>query len=56
MIIPYRITGLLRKVSYIKTALIVLIFVAFVNQDCDAKRSYKIVVLPFKDYARMDMD
>lgn len=56
MIIPYRITGLLRKAISIKTALIVFIFVAFVNQDCEAKRSYKIVVLPFKDYARMNME
>jgi tetratricopeptide (TPR) repeat protein len=56
MIIPCRITGLLRRAISIKTALIVFIFVAFVNQDCDAKRSYKIVILPFKDYAQMNME
>ncbi len=56
MIVSYRITVLLRKAISIKTALIVFIFVAFVNQNCDAKRSYKIVVLPFKDYARMNME
>ncbi len=56
MIFPYRITGLLRKAISIKTALIVFIFVAFVNQDCEAKKSYKIVVLPFKDYAQMNME
>ncbi len=56
MIVSYRTTVLLRKAISIKTALIVFIFVAFVNQDCDAKRSYKIVVLPFKDYARMNME
>jgi tetratricopeptide (TPR) repeat protein len=56
MIIPYKITGLLRKAISIKTALIAIIFVAFVNQDCDAKRCYKIVVLPFKDYAQMNME
>ena len=56
MIIPCRITGLLRKAISIKTALIVFIFAAFVNQVCEAKRSYKIVVLPFRDYARMNME
>ncbi len=56
MIIPYRIAALLRKAISIKMALIVFIFVAFANQDCDAKRSYKIVVMPFKDYAQMNME
>ena len=56
MIIPYRITGLLRRAINIKTALIVFLFVVFVNQDCDAKRSYKIVILPFKDYSQMNME
>lgn len=56
MIIPYRITGLLRRAINIKTALIVFLFVVFVNQNCDAKRSYKIVILPFKDYSQMNME
>ncbi len=56
MIIPYRIKGFIRRAIGIKTALIVFIFVAFVSQDCDAKRSYKIVILPFKDYSQMNME
>ncbi len=56
MNILYRIAGLLRRAIGIKTALIVFILVAFVNQNCDAKRSYKIVILPFKDYAQMNME
>ncbi|MFQ5685518.1 MAG: tetratricopeptide repeat protein [Candidatus Scalindua sp.] len=56
MIISYKIRGLLKKVSTIKTALIVFIFVAFVYQDCDAKRSYKLAILPFKDYTQMNME
>lgn len=56
MNISYRITGLLRMAIGIKTVLIVFILVAFVSQNCDAKRSYKIVILPFKDYAQMNME
>ncbi|MGR3301065.1 MAG: tetratricopeptide repeat protein [Candidatus Scalindua sp.] len=56
MNILHKITGLLRKAISIKTALIVFIFVAFVNQNCDAKKSYKIVILPFNDYAQMNME
>ena len=48
--------GLLRKVNYTKITLILFVFLIFTNHECEAKKRYKIVVLPFKDYAQMNME
>lgn len=39
--------------NYIKMALIAFIFVIFVIHECEAKKRYKVVVLPFVDYTQM---
>ena len=51
-----RIIGLLRKNNYFKIALIVFVFAIFACHKCDAARSYKIVVMPFRDYTQMNME
>jgi tetratricopeptide (TPR) repeat protein len=51
-----RIIGLLRKNNYIRIALIIFVFAVFAIQKCEAERSYKIVVLPFRDYTQMNME
>jgi len=43
-------------VNYTKSALIFFVFVIFSCHECEAKKSYKIVVLPFRDYAQMNME
>lgn len=56
MIFATRIMGLSYKISYVRTALIICIFVIFMNHECEAKKRYRIVVLPFRDYAQMNME
>jgi tetratricopeptide (TPR) repeat protein len=51
-----RIAELLRKYNYFGIALIIIVFVIFSVNKCNAERSYKIVVLPFRDYAQMNME
>ncbi len=51
-----RIIGLLRKYNYFRIALIFFVFVIFTNHECEARKSYKIVVLPFRDYAQTNME
>ncbi len=51
-----RIIGLLRKYNYIGIVLISTVFIIFSVNKCYAERSYKIVVLPFRDYAQMNME
>ncbi len=51
-----RIIGILRKYNYSKIALIFFVIVIITNHECEAKKSYKIVVLPFRDYAQMNME
>ena len=56
MAFPTRIIGLLRKNNYFKIALIVFVFAIFACHKCYAARSYKIVVMPFRDYTQMNME
>lgn len=42
--------------NYTKTTLIFFLFVIFTFRECEAKKSYKIVVLPFRDYTQMNME
>ncbi|MCP4268123.1 MAG: hypothetical protein GY777_21545 [Candidatus Brocadiaceae bacterium] len=51
-----RIIGLLRKYNYFVIVLIFTVFIIFSVNKCCAERSYKIVVLPFRDYAQMNME
>ena len=51
-----RIIELLRKYNCIKIGLIVFIFCTFVSHKCDAAKSYKIVIMPFRDYTQMSME
>ena len=51
-----RIIELLRKYNCIKIGLIVFIFCTFISHKCDAAKSYKIVIMPFRDYTQMSME
>ena len=51
-----RIIELLRKYNCIKIGLIVIIFCTFISHKCDAAKSYKIVIMPFRDYTQMSME
>jgi hypothetical protein len=51
-----RIIGLLRKNNYFRIALIVVVFVIFAVHKCDAAKSYKIVIMPFRDYTQTNME
>ncbi|GAX60061.1 hypothetical protein SCALIN_C05_0146 [Candidatus Scalindua japonica] len=46
----------LKKYYYQRIALLVLVFAVFFVHKSDAARSYKIVVMPFRDYAQMNME
>ncbi len=48
--------GLLRKYNYFTIASIIFVFVIFTVNKCEAERSYKIVVMPFRDYTQMNME
>jgi len=48
--------GLLRKYNYFTIASIILVSVIFAVNKCEAERSYKIVVMPFRDYTQMNME
>ncbi|MFV1977255.1 MAG: tetratricopeptide repeat protein, partial [Candidatus Scalindua sp.] len=48
--------GLLRKYNYFTIASIIFVFVIFAVNKCEAERSYKIVVMPFRDYTQMNME
>jgi len=56
MIFLTRIIGLLRMYNYFRMTLIIFVFSIFVIHKCDAERSYKIVVMPFRDYTQMNME
>lgn len=48
--------GLLRKYNYFSIASIIFAFVFFAVNKCEAERSYKIVVMPFRDYTQTNME
>ena len=50
------IIGLLRKYNHFSIASIIFVFVIFAVNKCEAERSYKIVVMPFRDYTQMNME
>ena len=56
MMLSTRINGLFKKYNCIKIGLIIFICCAFVAQKCDAAKSYKIVIMPFRDYTQMSME
>ncbi len=56
MIVFTRLIRFLKTYDSLRIALIVFIFVVFVINKCDAARSYKIVVMPFRDYTQLNME
>ncbi|MCR4288758.1 MAG: hypothetical protein NUV86_00645 [Candidatus Scalindua sp.] len=51
-----RIIGLLRKYNCLRIGLIIFVFFIVAAHKCDAARSYKIVIMPFRDYTQMSME
>lgn len=51
-----RIIEFLRKHNCFGIALIAFVSVIFTVHKCDAARSYKIVIMPFRDYTQMNME
>jgi len=47
---------LLRKNNCFRVALIIFVFTLFTVHKCDAAKSYKIVIMPFRDYTQMSME
>lgn len=56
MMLSTRIIGLFRKYNCLRIGLIVFVFIAFAIHKCDAAKSYKIVIMPFRDYTQMSME
>ncbi len=56
MVFSTRKIGFLRIYNYFRIALIIIVFVIFAVHKCDAAKSYKIVVMPFRDYTQMNME
>lgn len=57
MMFSTRIIELLRRYSCFRiAALIIFVFVIFTVHKCDAAKSYKIVIMPFRDYTQMNME
>ena len=51
-----RMIRLLRKNNCFRVALIIFVFTIFTVHKCDAAKSYKIVIMPFRDYTQMSME
>ncbi len=56
MTVSTGITLLSGRIISIKTTLIIFILLFFVTHKCEAKKSYKIVIMPFRDYAQINME
>ncbi len=56
MIFSIRDIRLFRKYNYLIKGLILFVFFTFFAHKCDAAKSYKIVIMPFRDYTQMNMD
>ncbi len=56
MMLSTRIIGLFRKYNCLKIGLIAFVIFAFIAHKCDAAKSYKIVIMPFRDYTQMSME
>ncbi len=56
MMLSTRIIGLFRKYNCFSIGLIVFVFFTFAPHKCDAAKSYKIVIMPFRDYTQMSME
>ena len=48
--------GFLKEYRYFKITFIAFVFIIFAIQKCEAERSYKIVIMPFRDYTQMNME
>lgn len=55
MMFSTRIIELLRKYNCLRIGLIIFVFFVLAAHKCDAARSYKIVIMPFRDYTQMSM-
>jgi len=51
-----RIIGLFWKYNCLRIGIIVFVFFIFATHKCDAAKSYKIVLMPFRDYTQMSME
>lgn len=56
MMFATRIIELLRKYNCLRIGLIICVFFVLAAHKCDAARSYKIVIMPFRDYTQMSME
>ncbi len=56
MMFSTRITGLSRRYNHLRIGIIVFVFFIFASHKCDAAKSYKIVIMPFRDYTQMSME
>ncbi len=50
------IIELMRKYNCLRIGLVTIVSLAFFTHKCDAAKSYKIVIMPFRDYAQMGME
>jgi len=56
MTFSIRKIGFLKEYSCFRIAFIAFVFIIFAVQKCEAERSYKIVIMPFRDYTQMNME